>query len=180
MLQIYLETQLRKGFQNPHLAFYPKQMDTVNWKSELNLELFGSFFSYRVGAGVFQLHFFSRAEAGAFRLYFIYSELELEPESSGGKIGVGSKSEPIVHLWVTPPPQWANSGGKVSITSLKSITSANTPQNYHKTYHHQPLIHHHQLLNHQHHHKNHNHGNNCPESFNMELSWLLEGLESSS
>ena len=27
-----------------------------------------------------------------------------------------------------PPPQWANLGGEVSITSLKSITSANTPQ----------------------------------------------------
>ena len=44
---------LRKGFQNPHLAFYPKQMDMVNLKSELNLELFGSIFSYRAGAGAF-------------------------------------------------------------------------------------------------------------------------------
>ena len=36
--------------------------------------------------------------------------------------------------------QWANSGGEVSITSLKSINSANNPPNHHKTYHHQPLI----------------------------------------
>ena len=79
-----------------------------------------------------------------------------------------------------PPPQWANSGREVSITSLKSITRANTP-NHHKTnYHHQPLMHHHQPLNHHHHHKNHNNDNTCPECFILELSWLLEGLESSS
>ena len=29
--------------------------------------------------------------------------------------------------WINPP-QWAISGGEVSITSLKSITSANTPK----------------------------------------------------
>ena len=27
-----------------------------------------------------------------------------------------------------PPQQWANSGGEVRITSLKSITSVNTPK----------------------------------------------------
>jgi hypothetical protein len=54
------------------------------------------------------------------------------------------------------------------------------PPNHHKTYHHQPLIHHHQLLNHHHHNKNHNYDNNCPESIILELSRLLEGLESSS
>ena len=41
--------------------------------------------------------------AGAFRLAFFYSELELEPQSSGGQIGASSKLEPIVHLC---PPSW--------------------------------------------------------------------------
>ena len=39
-------------------------------------------------------------------------------------------------------------------------------------------MHHHQPLNH--HNKNHNHDTNCPKFFILELSWLLEGLESSS
>ena len=47
---------------------------------------------------LFSSNFVCRAGAGAFRLFFFYSELELEPESSGGKIGAGSKLEPIVHL----------------------------------------------------------------------------------
>ena len=77
--------------------------------------------------------------------------------------------------------QWANSGGEVSITLLTSITSANTPQSPHKkNYHRQSLMHYRQPLNHQHQHKNHNNDNNYPESFILELSWLLEGLKSSS
>ena len=51
----------------------------------------------------FSSNFCFRATAGAFRLYFILSELQLEPQSSGGQIGAGSKSEPIVHLWIRHP-----------------------------------------------------------------------------
>ena len=54
---------------------------------ELELELFSSNFRFRAGSG-------------AFKLYFFLSELELEPQSSWGQIGAGSKLEPIVHLWV--------------------------------------------------------------------------------
>ena len=31
---------LRKGFQNPHIAFYLKQMDKPNWKFKFKLKLF--------------------------------------------------------------------------------------------------------------------------------------------
>ena len=39
-----------------------------------------------------------RAGAHAFRLHCFPSELELEPQSSGGQIGAGYKVEQIVHL----------------------------------------------------------------------------------
>ena len=69
-----------------------------------------------------------------------------------------------------PPPQWANSGGEVSITSIKSFNSANTHPTTQKIL--PPTTH-------------------LPPSTTkplpkpqkkkpaMELSWLLEGLESS-
>ena len=76
--------------------------------------------------------------------------------------------------------QWANSGGEVSITPLKCINSANTPQITTKHTITKPLMHHHQVLNHQHYRNNHNYYNYCPESFISKLSWLLEGLEISS
>ena len=60
----------------------------------------------------------------------------------------------------TPPHTVVDSRGEVIITSLKSITIANTPQSP-QHYHHHPLSHHHQPINHHHRHKNHNHDNNC-------------------
>ena len=50
---------LRKGFQNLHLAFYPKQMDT---ESELNLELFGSIFLTELEPELFSSIFFAELE----------------------------------------------------------------------------------------------------------------------
>ena len=90
---------LRKGFQNPHLAFYLKQMNKPNLESELKLELCWLIFFPGPELEFFSSYIFCRAGAGAFRLHFFCSELELEPQSSGGQIGAGSKLEPIVHLW---------------------------------------------------------------------------------
>ena len=89
---------LRKGFQNPQLAFYLKQLDKLNRKTNLNLELFASIFSPRAGVELFSSNLFWRAGAGAFKHHFFCSELELEPQGSGGQIGAGSKSELIVHI----------------------------------------------------------------------------------
>ena len=90
---------LRKGFPNPNIAFYLKQMDKLNWKSELNLKLFGSIlfqsWSWSFSAPIF----FSELELELLGSIFCSSELELDPQSSGGQIGAGSKLEPIVHLW---------------------------------------------------------------------------------
>ena len=85
-------------FQNHHLAFYLQQIDKLNCKSKLKLELFGSNFFPQLELELFSSNFCFRAGTGAFRLYFFPSELELEPQSSGVQIGAGSKSEPIVHL----------------------------------------------------------------------------------
>ena len=91
---------LRKGFQNPHLAFYLKQIDKPNWKSKLNLELFGSIFLPELEMELFSSNFFSELETELLGTIFFCSQLELEPQSSGDQIGVGSKLEPIVHLCV--------------------------------------------------------------------------------
>ena len=74
-------------------------MDNLNWKSEVNLELFGSIYFSRAGAGAFQLQFFF-AELELELLDSIFcSELELEPQWTGGdQVGASSKLEPIVHL----------------------------------------------------------------------------------
>ena len=70
--------------------------------------------------------------------------------------------------------QWANSEGEVCITSLKSITSANTPQSPQKTTtpNHSCTTTNH--LNHHYHHTNQNNENKCLESFILELSWPRE------
>ena len=44
MLNSNKDLPLRKSFQNPQIAFYLKQMDKLNWKSELNMELVGLIF----------------------------------------------------------------------------------------------------------------------------------------
>ena len=63
---------LKKGFQNPYLAFYLKQMDNLNSKSELNLELFGSILFSTAGAGAFQFHFFSELELELLGSIFLF------------------------------------------------------------------------------------------------------------
>ena len=70
----------------------------LNQKSELKLKPFGSIiFFLELELELFRSIFFG-AGAGSFGLYLFCSELELEPQSSGGQVGAGSKSETIVHL----------------------------------------------------------------------------------
>ena len=78
--------------------FYLKQMDKLNLKSKVKPRAFGLNFFPELELELFSSIFFCRAGSGAFRLHFFCSELELEPQSSGGQIGAGSKLEPIVHL----------------------------------------------------------------------------------
>ena len=82
------------------LTFNLQQMDKLYFKSELKLELFCSNSFPELELELFGNNFCLRAGAGAFKLYISPSELELEPQSSWGQIGAGSKLEPIVHLWV--------------------------------------------------------------------------------
>ena len=97
MFQITLETQIKLYISNNFLV----TITTIVLMSDNTGKLFGSNFlspswSWSFSAPIFVSEL--ELELELLGSTFFLSELELEPQSSGGQIGAGSKLEPIVHL----------------------------------------------------------------------------------
>ena len=85
---------LRNGFQNPHLAFYLKQMDKPNWKSE-------------VKPGAFWLNFFFQSWSWSFSAPIFFAELELELLGSIFSAQSWSWSLKALGVKLEPAPNWS-------------------------------------------------------------------------
>ena len=85
---------LRKGFQNPHIAFYLKQMNKPNWKSKIKLE-------------AFWLNLFFQSWSWSFSAPSFYAELELELFCSIFFSQSWSWSLKALGVKLEPAPNWS-------------------------------------------------------------------------